>query len=597
MSNASDLIIRLLVDDDEMSKFDSASTKAEKFGAGLDIAARGAAVTVAALGTAAVITGVAASNAQQSAGAVDSVFADSAGQIHEWASVAADAVGLTTTDYSNLAAVVGSQFQNMGVPIDEVAGKTNNMITLGADLAATYGGTTADAVSALSALLRGESDPIEQYGVSIKEADINAQLAASGLAGLEGEAGKAARTQAVLTLLTEQTGAAQGQFAREADTAAGSSQIMQAKVGDAAAELGTILLPILAEGAELLGAFADWAKENADTVQVLAVGAGVLAGAVLAANAAFKGMMFVQSIGQALGLFKIAQTGATVATTGQTAAQWANNAAWLASPVTWIILAIIVAIGLLVAAVIWLASNWDGVAAWIGEVWSGFMSWITGVIDGFVGWWNDIWTGVGQFLADAWNGAVGFVVGLWEGYVGWLYGILTGFVTFWQDIWTNVSNFFSDVWNGYVDIVRGVWNGILGWIEGGVNGAIGLINGMIEGVNAIGGAIGIHLDFIPNVHLPRLATGGVTYGPMVAMIGDNPGGREVVQPVGDYERTMLRAFELGRTQTPRQQDRPIYADGIGLIGWVREIADERAELVWAKGDAAMAAVIRAGAQV
>src|SRR4029077_17622360 len=63
----------------------------------------------------------------------------------------------------------------------ELGPQTDDLINLGADLAATYGGTTSEAVSALSALLRGERDPIERYGVSLKQADVDAQLLATGI--------------------------------------------------------------------------------------------------------------------------------------------------------------------------------------------------------------------------------------------------------------------------------------------------------------------------------------------------------------------------------------------------------------------------------
>ncbi|MEJ1087056.1 hypothetical protein WDU99_01850 [Microbacterium sp. Mu-80] len=171
------------------------------------------------------------------------------------------------------------------------------------------------------------------------------------------------------------------------------------------------------------------------------------------------------------------------ATGAWTVAQLAANAAMFASPITWIIVGIVA----LVAAIIWLVANWDTVVAWITEIWGGFMAWIGEVIDGFVAWWNDTWAGISQ----AW----------------------------------------SDFWAGIEQIVKDIWNGIIGWIESGINGAIDLINGMIDGVNLVGGAFGVSIEHIGHVSLPRLATGGVTSGPMVAMIGDNPGGREVVQPL------------------------------------------------------------------
>ena len=194
-----------------------------------------------------------ASGLEQSVGGVDAVFKDQADQIHAWADEAASAVGLSKASYNEFATLVGAQLKNLGVPFDEIAGKSNELIELGADLAATYGGTTKDAVSALTSLLRGERDPIEKFAVGLKQADINARLAEKGLAGLEGEAAKQAETLATLELLYEQTADAQGAFGREADTLAGKQQRNAAAWENASTRIGEAFLPIAMQIADILG--------------------------------------------------------------------------------------------------------------------------------------------------------------------------------------------------------------------------------------------------------------------------------------------------------------------------------------------------------
>lgn len=186
-----------------------------------------------------------ATQLEQSIGAVDAIFKDNAGAIHEWAKSAATDVGLSQNAFNELSSILGAQLKNLGVPMSDVADKTHDLIGLGADLAAQFGGSTEDAVAALSSLLRGERDPIERYGVSINDARIKAKLAADGLSDLEGEAANAAKTQATLKLLYEQTADAQGTFGRESDTLAGQQQRLNAQWADAQANLGMSLLPAL----------------------------------------------------------------------------------------------------------------------------------------------------------------------------------------------------------------------------------------------------------------------------------------------------------------------------------------------------------------
>jgi phage-related protein len=188
-----------------------------------------------------------AAELEQNVGAVSAVFKENANQIEAWSQNSAEALGLSRNSYLSYSAVVGAQLKNLGIPFDEVAGKTDGLITLGADLAAQFGGTTADAVTALSSLLRGERDPIERYGVSIKQADINARVAAMGLGDLTLEQQKQAEIMATLAILNEQSADAQGAFSRESDTFLNVQQRMQAVLEDTATELGTQLLPVLTE--------------------------------------------------------------------------------------------------------------------------------------------------------------------------------------------------------------------------------------------------------------------------------------------------------------------------------------------------------------
>src|SRR5690554_1313676 len=290
-----------------------------------------------------------ASEAEQSLGAVDAVFGRNAEQVKKWSQNAAENLGLSANAYRELATVTGAQLKNMGVPMDQVAGKTNDLIKLGADLAATYGGTTAEAVEALGALLRGETDPIERYGVSIREADIAARMAADGTDKLEGAEAKAARTRALMALLTEQTADAQGQFARESNTAAGQAQRAQAKWEDFRTELGMQLLPVFTRLMNFLAqTVMPWLERNRGVVERLGLAVVGLAGFVLSANAAWKVYTAIARTAQMtttlltgatklLTLGKGANTAATAANTTatgvNTAAQRAGTASIIANRV------------------------------------------------------------------------------------------------------------------------------------------------------------------------------------------------------------------------------------------------------------------------
>jgi hypothetical protein len=232
---------------------DQAEGKASKFGKAMGGAVLGGVgVAIGAIGMLGKASFDAASELQQSTGAIDAVFGDWAVDIEQSAQAASDAVGLSASSYENLAAVIGAQLAGAGMAHDQMTSKTQGLIEKGADLAATFGGTTADAVSALSSVLKGETDPIERYGVSIKQSDINARLAAQGQDKLTGTALKTATANAALALVMDQTKSSTGAFAKEGDTAAGSGERLSAKFENLKAALGEKLLPIFTDAANFV---------------------------------------------------------------------------------------------------------------------------------------------------------------------------------------------------------------------------------------------------------------------------------------------------------------------------------------------------------
>lgn len=254
----------------------------------IDKVAVASGAAAAAYGAFAVDAMKSASELEQATGAVEAVFKDQADGVMEMAKTAATAVGLSASEYANSSAIMASQLGNMGIAQDEVAGQTDELIRLSADLSSMYGGTTADAISAVSSLLRGERDPIEKYAVSIKQADINARLAAEGLDGLEGEAAKQAETQATLALLFEQTADAQGNFARESDTAAGATQIARAEWENAKATLGEQFLPIAVQAAEWLSKIAGVVGEHPQAFMAAGAAIGSFAAAAMGISTAIR---------------------------------------------------------------------------------------------------------------------------------------------------------------------------------------------------------------------------------------------------------------------------------------------------------------------
>lgn len=236
----------------------------------------GISLPIAAVGVASV---KAASDLEQSIGATESVFGDAIETIDKFAEKSVDAVGLSERAYRELAAVAGAQLKNLGLSQEAAAEGANKLIKIGADLAATFGGTTREAVEALGAAFRGEADPAERFGLRLNINTANAKAVALGLAESTSQVSDFARQQAIMTLIVEQSGGAMGQFARESDTLGVKMQKANAELENAAAELGGVLLPIVAEVVGVVASMASAFQGVPKEVQTLVVVLGGLAAA------------------------------------------------------------------------------------------------------------------------------------------------------------------------------------------------------------------------------------------------------------------------------------------------------------------------------
>ena len=204
-----------------------------------------------------------AGDLEQSVGAIDSVFKGNADVMHKWSRSAARDVGLSSNEFNELGTLIGSQLKNGGTAMEDLAPKTNSLIGLGADLSSMFGGTTREAIEALSSALKGEMDPIEAYGVSLNQSKIDAEAAALGFKKVDGALTDEGKQAAILSLIMKQTQDAHGNFSRESDTYAHKVQVFSASWEDLRTKVGMLFLPILTK---VVGFLADGLLPALDTV-------------------------------------------------------------------------------------------------------------------------------------------------------------------------------------------------------------------------------------------------------------------------------------------------------------------------------------------
>jgi hypothetical protein len=178
--------------------------------------------------------------------ALDTIFGDLAPGMRQFAKDAEN-LGLSQSKAAKASTFIGSVLKQSGFAMSDVSKETKNLVTLGTDLAALYGYDVQEALLGMTALFRGEYDPIEKFGVAMKQSEINAELAARGQNNLEGAARRNAEQTVRLELLYERAADAMGAFTAQSGSLYTEQKKLGATFENMQAQLGTALLPAIVD--------------------------------------------------------------------------------------------------------------------------------------------------------------------------------------------------------------------------------------------------------------------------------------------------------------------------------------------------------------
>lgn len=196
----------------------------------------------------------AASSLEETSSKVTQVFgAESAAQIQTWAATASSAFGQSKQQAMDAASTFAIFGKSAGLQGTQLTGFSQDLTVLASDLASFSNTSPEEAIVALGAALRGESEPIRRYGVLLDDASLKAEYMAQTGEKVTGSLTPQQRVLAAHALIMKQTSDAQGDFARTSDGLANSQRTLTAVIGDAKAAVGEALLPAVTEITKALG--------------------------------------------------------------------------------------------------------------------------------------------------------------------------------------------------------------------------------------------------------------------------------------------------------------------------------------------------------
>jgi hypothetical protein len=177
---------------------------------------------------------------------VDKVFGSLGPQMQQFSKDAVE-MGLSQSKAAKATTFIGSVLKQSGFEMSDVAVETQKLISLAQDLSTLYGYDVQEALLGMTALFRGEYDPIEKFGVAMKQSEINSELAARGLNNLEGAARRNAEQTIRLELLYQRSADAVGTFAEQSGTLYVEQKKLGATFENFQASLGGAVIPAVAE--------------------------------------------------------------------------------------------------------------------------------------------------------------------------------------------------------------------------------------------------------------------------------------------------------------------------------------------------------------
>lgn len=216
---------------------------------------------------------------------------------------------------------------------------------------------------------------------------------------------------------------------------------------------------------------------------------------------------------------------------------------------------------------------------------------VKGTVDIVINLLKDIFTAIGNILSSIksvfdkvlmaiFNAVISVIDGIKDALWNIVDFVGDTFSSAWSNVWNGIINAFDNIFGGIVDIAKGPINLVIGLINGMLDGLESGINWIVRRVNALSFDVpdwvpvigGDHFGFdLPEVgfgSIPYLAEGGYVKPntPQLAMIGDNKHQGEVVAPED-------KLLEMAQKAADMASSAELLAEAISILKQILKILE------------------------
>lgn len=226
-----------------------------------------------------------ASEAEEIESKFFAVFKEESGAATQFINTFADSVGRSRIDLMEWMATLQDTFVPLGFARSEANQFSQTLTTLAVDLASFNNQAEPDVIRDLQSAIVGNHETMRKYGVIINEATINQELLNMGISQGSKNASAAEKAQARLNIIMKGTADAQGDAARTSGSFANQVRMLQAQWRDLSVEIGSTVMPMIAELVQKITAtikkILEWIKAHPELAKKIAATA-LKVGALLA---------------------------------------------------------------------------------------------------------------------------------------------------------------------------------------------------------------------------------------------------------------------------------------------------------------------------
>lgn len=242
----------------------------------------------------------AASDLEETMNKFNVVFGKNAKAVKEWGDAYAAQIGRSEEQIARFL----SNAQDLLIPLGFEEGAATKMsqdlTILSTDLASFNNMADADVMRDLQAALTGSGEVMKKYGVIVSEAAVKQQLLQDGFDPTT--ATNQQKVMARYNLILAGTTAAQNDATRSAGSFANQMKALQGKALDFAANIGSILLPVLSGWIDELFALVEGLSQSTDSIDETAASAEGLAASFKSGVSPIEAM--VVAVSQLMAIFK-----------------------------------------------------------------------------------------------------------------------------------------------------------------------------------------------------------------------------------------------------------------------------------------------------